>query len=502
MPKVDNNGKTGIGMPIETRKTKIVATIGPASNSEQAIEELLAAGVNVFRLNLSHGTLSEHKRSIANVRAAAKKLKHPAAILMDLQGPRIRTGIFKDGSIELKPRSEVTIVPGEASADDGVITTTYSDLSKDVKPGDRILIDDGLLELKVKEVAGEAIKCVIVYGGILKSNKGINLPGVSISAPSLSDKDIEGLELAASLGIDFVALSFVRKSSDILELKERLKKHNSDASIIAKIEKAEAIDDLDAILEESDGIMIARGDLGVELSAETIPVLQKKLISRANEAGKVVITATQMLESMITNPRPTRAEASDVANAVFDGTDALMLSGETAVGKYPVKAVEMMVKIAREAEEAAIAHRPHLRRKKVPLGSFAQAVAYAANAASTEVNSKAIVVFTQSGETARLLSKLKPHTRIVAFTPIERTWRRLSLLWGVEPFLIEFGGHTDEMICRGEAALLDYGIAAFGDTIVIVSGTKVGMRGATNMMKIDWIGSEECKLYIKDGGTE
>lgn len=480
--------------PLDNRKTKVVATVGPATRSAEAIEELLFAGVNVIRLNLSHGTLDEHRQVIKNIRAAAEKLTLPVPILLDLQGPRIRVGEIKGGSIELKPGQTITLITEEPDGDASVISTTYKDLYKDVEPGDRILMDEGLIEVKVKRIHGTKVECEVVYGGVLKAHKGMNLPGINVSAPSLSDKDKEDIEFGITEKVDFIALSFVRKASDIFELKELLK--GADIPVIAKIERAEAIENLEAILEEGDGVMIARGDLGVELSAEDIPVLQKKIISKANEAGKVVITATQMLESMITNPRPTRAEASDVANAVFDGTDALMLSGETAVGKYPVKAVEMMVKIATEAEEAALSQK-HLLRRKVTAGSFAQAVAFAANAASSEVNSKAIVVFTQTGDTARILSKVKPATLIVAFTPLDKTWRRLSLLWGVQPFLIEFGEHTDEMICRGEAALLNYGIADWGDTIVIVSGTKVGMRGATNMMKIDWIGSEECKLYLK-----
>ncbi|MBI5587002.1 MAG: pyruvate kinase [Deltaproteobacteria bacterium] len=487
---------------LNSRKTKIVATLGPATSSLTAIEELIKAGVNVVRLNFSHGTREEHGRLISSVREVSKRLELPVGILLDLQGPRIRTGLIKGGGMELKPGQTIAITAKETGGP-AVITTTYADLYRDVAPGDRILMDDGLIEARVLKVTGEDIECEVVYGGFLKEHKGMNLPGVNVSAPSLSEKDREDLDFGIDNGADFIALSFVRKAADIFELKERLKKKDAEIPIIAKIEKAEAIENLDSILEEADGIMIARGDLGVELSAEVIPVLQKKLISRANEAGKVVITATQMLESMIHNPRPTRAEASDVANAVFDGTDALMLSGETAVGKYAVKAVEMMVKIAGEAEEAAMAQKHFLRRKKAAAGSFAQAVAFAAHAAGAEVGAKAIVVFTQTGETARIISKTRPASPIVAFTPLEKTWRRMSITWGLQPFLIKFGGHTDEMICRGEAALLNYGLAGFGDTIVIVSGTKVGMRGATNMMKIDWIGSEECKLYIKkEGGPE
>lgn len=480
------------------RKTKIVATIGPASSSPKIIDELLLAGANVFRLNFSHGTQEEHRAVISDIRGAALRLDLPVAILLDLRGPKIRTGLLEKGSIELRPGQIITITTEEIKGNERVISTTYKELPKDVKPGDRILIDDGLMEVKVKAVSGNHVDCEVVYGGILKESKGMNLPGVNVSAPSLSEKDISDLDFGLSQGVDYIALSFVRKVSDVVELKDYLKEHGADIPVIAKIEKPEALENLEAILEESDGIMVARGDLGVELSPEEVPIAQKKMISMANAAGKVVITATQMLESMITNPRPTRAEASDVANAVFDGTDALMLSGETAVGKYPVKAVEMMAKIAVEAEGPALKEQLVRRKKEAP-SSFSQAVAFASFAAAGELHAKAVVVFSQTGSTAKLVSKLRPSTPIVAFTPLEETKRRLSLIWGVQPFCIEFGGHTDEMICRGEAAMLNNGLAEMGDTIVVVSGTKVGMRGATNMMKIDKIGSEECKLYVYKG---
>lgn len=486
-------------MGIHNRKTKIIATIGPSSSSPEVIEGLLRAGADVLRLNFSHGTRARHGEVISSIRQVSERLNLPTAILLDLQGPKIRVGRLRKPSVELKQGQRISIVPCDPDGDESMISTTYGDLYKDVKPGDRILMDDGLIEARVLGVNGDAILSEVVYGGVLKENKGMNLPGVNVSAPCLSEKDLADLNFGIERGVDYIALSFVRKAYDVTRVKELIKTAGSDIPVIAKIEKAEAIEDLDSVLEESDGIMIARGDLGVELSTEEIPVLQKKLISKANEAGKVVITATQMMESMITNPRPTRAEASDVANAVFDGTDALMLSGETAVGSYPVKVVETMVKIIEEAEEAAHAQKAHLRRRKAAVGSFAQAVAYAAAAAAEEVGPKAIVVFTQSGETARLLSKLRPTTPIFAFTDQMTTRRRTSLLWGVTPYLTEFGETTDEMICRGEAALLDNGLADFGQTIVIVSGTKVGLRGATNMMKIDWIGSEECRIYLKSG---
>jgi len=483
------------------RKTKIVATIGPASSSPEMVERLINAGVDVMRLNLSHGTREAHKEKVAVIREVSARLARPVAILLDLQGPKIRVGKLEGGSVELEDGATLTLTPEEIAGNAARITTTYKELYRDIGPGDRILIDDGLIEVKVVEVRGKEVDCVVVYGGTLSSHKGFNLPDVKVSAPALTKKDIEDLEFGVECDVDYIALSFVRKASDVSELKgmlsHKLEGKGKEIPVIAKIEKAEAIGGLEAIIEASDGVMIARGDLGVELSAEQVPVLQKKIISMANEAGKVVITATQMLESMIKSPRPTRAEASDVANAVFDGTDALMLSGETAVGRYPVRAVEIMARIASQAEQAALAQKYMLRRRDHEEGSFTQAVAFAANAACTEVGAKAIVVFSESGDTARVMSKIRPVSPIIAFTPRERSWHRLSLVWGVRPFLIEYGEHTDEMICRGEAALLDNGLAALGDTIVILSGSKLRMRGATNMMKIDWIGSEECRIYLK-----
>jgi pyruvate kinase len=479
------------------RKAKIVATIGPASDTPEKIEGLLRAGVNVIRLNLSHGEMDGHDRAITLVREISGRLDLPVAILIDLQGPRIRIGSLKK-NVTIKTGESLTITPEGKHADGVFITTTYEALASDVKRGSRILIDDGLIELRVTGLDGSAVLCEVVNGGVVLEHKGMNLPGVNVSAPPLTDKDMEGIGLAALREVDYVALSFVRRPEDVLELKRLLKEKGSEVAVIAKIEKGEAVEALTNILNVSDGVMIARGDLGVELSAEKVPVLQKKIISMANEAEKIVITATQMLESMIKNPRPTRAEASDVANAVFDGTDALMLSGETAVGAHPVKSVEMMSKIIVEAESADVKKAHLLRRSDSKPASFTHMICYAAYAASAEERSRAIAVFTKTGATAMILSKLRPDMPIVAFTPDAETYRRLALVWGVQPFQIEFGGHTDEMICRGEAELIEHGIANWGDTLVIVSGTKVGMRGATNMMKIDWIGSDECRLYLDE----
>jgi len=482
-------------MPNTTRKTKIIATLGPASDNAATIEAVVRAGANAVRLNLSHGTIDEHRRVFNTVREVCARLNAPVAVIVDLQGPKIRVGNIPGGKITIARGETLTLTAEDTPGSPGLISTTYKALASDVRTGDKLLFDDGLMEAVVKSIDGQRVICEVITGGVLREHKGINLPGRTISAPSLTEHDMEGVRFAAKAGADYIALSFVRKASDVAGLKEELAALGSDIPIIAKIEKSEAIENLDDIIREADSIMIARGDLGVELTPEAVPVLQKRIIAKANAAGKCVITATQMLESMITHPRPTRAEASDVSNAVYDNTDCLMLSGETAVGRYPVEAVEMMVRIVRETEEALDDHPRIIARPMEGPRAFAHAVTYAAFAACKEVSPRALVVFTQSGSTAELLSQLRPSTRIIAFTAAPSTWRRMALVWGVTPLMTEFGASTDEMICRGEAALLDNDVAELGDTVVIISGTKVGMRGATNMMKIDWIGSEECKLY-------
>ncbi len=482
------------------RRTKIVATLGPASASKEVIRDMLLSGVNLFRINLSHGDGPAHSKATSLVRESTKALDLPSGVIADLQGPRIRTGLLKDKSVTLKPGALITINDAKDDSfrgDGQTITTTHKGLAGDVGPEDRILIDDGLIELNVKEAHSDTIDCVVVYGGELSEHKGVNIPGVRLGVPALSKKDLTDLKLAIKEKVDYIAVSFVQSASDVLNLKELIRKSGARIPVISKIETLKAVEDLEAILNASDALMIARGDLGVELSPEKVPVIQKKIIEMANEAGKPVITATQMLESMIKNPRPTRAEASDVANAVFDGTDAVMLSGETAMGLYPVKAVETMVKIILETELESVERGRFIRRNLERNSTIEEAVSFAAFAAAGEVDAKAICVFTESGSTALKIARLRPVTPLVAFTPNIETLRTLTLVWGVQPFLIEFGSHTDEMICRGEAALLNLGLADLKDTVVIVSGTKVGMRGATNMMKVDWIGSDECKRYLK-----
>lgn len=462
------------------RKTKIVATLGPATETPIAIKKLIQAGVDVCRLNLSHGDLIWHRQRAQIIRNASAGGGKPVSIILDLQGPRIRTGFLKDGKpIRLKSRDVVTITTKDVYGREGLITTPYKLLPKDVKKGDKILLDDGKIELRVLTSAGRDVQCEIITGGLLKEHKGMNLPGVRLSVPSFTEKDREDLNQGLRWGIDYVAMSFVRSARDVKIVKDFIRKKGYSIPIIAKIEKPEAVEDIDAILDETDGVMVARGDLGVEMEPQRVPLIQKDIIRRANKKGKVVITATQMLESMISNPRPTRAEASDVANAILDGTDAVMLSGETSVGRYPAEAVNMMSQIASEAEKGLdIFHESDYKDD-----SFSTAVAYAALYAAERTGSKAIIAYTISGRTARLISKLKPRCRLFALTPENAVYNRLPLMWGVMPVLIPFGKSTDEMLDIGERMLIKKRLLNKGDVVVIVSGTSA-ITGATNMMKV------------------
>ena len=468
------------------RRAKIVSTLGPASSSERVIEQLIGAGVDVFRLNFSHGTRDEHAENIGRIRQIADNMQRSVAILQDLQGPKMRVGKLAEDPIELKEGNRLTVTTREVPGDAECVSTTYAGLPRDVKPADRILLDDGHIELIVREVYRSDVVCEVVVGGLLKSNKGINLPGVRVSAPSLTVKDREDLDLGIELGVDYIALSFVREPDDVREVQHIIERAEKEIPVIAKLERAEAVDHLEDILDVADGVMVARGDLGVELSPEDVPVIQKRVISAANRAGVFVITATQMLESMTDHPRPTRAEASDVANAIFDGTDAVMLSGETAIGKYPVQTVQMMARIIEKAE-ASVELAPPILNLDASL-SFPDAIGQAAAAVSTAVSPKAIVAFTQSGSTARLISKRRPRTPIIAFTPSERICRRLCLCWGVEPRQITLIDDTDRMVAEVEARLLSEGNVRFGDTLVILAGAPITARAETNLLKLHRVG--------------
>ncbi len=471
------------------RKTKIIATLGPSTGTEVMIRKLIRGGVDVFRLNLSHGDLSWHKHKIELIRDASQKEGRPVSIILDLQGPRIRTGLLKDGRpVRLKSGDIVTITTRDVCGREGLIATPFKSLPRDVKRGDKILLDDGKMELHVIGSSRWDVKCKVITGGVLKEHKGMNLPGVELSAPSLTDKDRNDLRAGLRWQVDYIAMSFVRSAKDVRDIKDFIKKAGCHIPVIAKIEKPEAVEHIDAILDEADGVMVARGDLGVEMEPQRVPLIQKGIIHNANKRGKFVITATQMLESMISSPMPTRAEASDIANAILDGTDAVMLSGETSVGKYPVEAVKMMSMIASEAEKglSVEAYKLHRRRSDV-LPSFSSAVAHAALDAATETGAKAIIAYTISGRTALLISKLKPLCRIMALTPEKSVYDRLPLFWGVVPVLIPFGGSTDAMLNLGEETMLKKRLLKKGDVVVIVSGTSP-IAGATNMMKVHRIG--------------
>ncbi len=465
------------------KRTKIIATIGPASSSPIIVAKLIRAGMDAARLNFSHGDWNDHAGRIRLIRQEAEKAGKQIAIIQDLQGPKLRVGVMQNDAVILKRGAVLTVTSGKITGTDRVISITYSRLAKDLRTGDTILLDDGRLELAVMKKSSAGLLCKVVRGGILKSHKGVNLPGVRLSLPSLSFKDKADLRFGIARGVDYIALSFVRTAKDIRSTRRFLKAHGADIPIIAKIEKPEAIHNLDEIIEAADGIMVARGDLGVEMSPEQVPLLQKKIIAACNRAEKPVITATQMLESMIENPQPTRAEASDVANAILDGTDCVMLSGETAMGKYPVQALEVMARIAVQAETSLAPWPPD-----VHISGPDESVAHAACRAAEEQQARAIVTFTQSGSTALLVSKHRPRMRIIAPTPFDQVARKISLYWGVTPILLKTKRTTDDMIASVERAMLYLKLVRQHDLIVITAGVPIGVAGSTNMMKMHRVG--------------
>ncbi len=465
------------------KRTKIIATIGPASSSSSIIARLIHAGMDAARLNFSHGELKDHALRIRLIRQEAKKAGKQLAIIQDLQGPKLRVGTMKDDAVVLKRGDTVTLTTRKVIGTSGLISVLYPRLTKDLKIGETVLLDDGRLELTVVKKRAPGLACRIVRGGVLNSRKGVNLPGARLSLPSLSEKDKEDLIFGVEHGVDYIALSFVRTANDILQARRFLHALGANVPIIAKIEKPEAIQNLDEIILAADGVMVARGDLGVEMSPEQVPLLQKRIIKACNEAERPVITATQMLESMIENPQPTRAEASDVANAILDGSDCVMLSGETAVGKYPVLSVEFMAKIARQTD-ASLSPRP----PDVYIHTTGESMAHAACRAAEEVPARAIVTFTQSGSTALLVSKHKPNVPIIAATPFERVARKMSLYWGVTPMILKTGKTTDDMIAAVERAMLKQKLVKARDLIVLTAGVPIGVAGSTNLMKIHHVG--------------
>lgn len=475
------------------RKAKIVCTIGPASESVETLKKLIEAGMNVARLNFSHGSHEEHAARIENIREASRQTGKSVAILLDTKGPEIRTGSLEVDAIELIEGNRIVLTTEDVAGNAERVSITYQELPADVAAGDTILIDDGLIGLTVEEVRPTEIVCLIKNGGTLKSKKGVNVPGVSINLPGITEKDAQDIEFGIKQGVDFIAASFVRKAADILEIRQILEQHGASIDIIAKIENQEGVDNVDEILVVSDGIMVARGDLGVEIPAEEVPLVQKQLIKKCNELAKPVITATQMLDSMQRNPRPTRAEASDVANAIFDGTDAIMLSGETAAGKYPVESVETMDRIALRAEQELnyreILHKQVIMKHVTITDAISQAVASAA----LDLNAAAIITATESGHTARMVSKFRPKAPIVAVTPHAGVIRRLALVNGVYPVLGEIAHTTDEMLDRSVQESLQSGYVRHGDLVVITAGVPVREVGTTNLMKIHVIGDIVAK---------
>lgn len=468
------------------RKTKIIATLGPVSSSPEMIGRLMDAGVDVFRLNFSHGSNDQRREIIKTIRQLSKGRAKVVGILADLQGPKIRTGRMENGAIQLLKGKMLDITTDDIIGGPECISTIYKALPHDVRPGSRILMDDGLIELKVISVSGNRVHCTVVEGGVLKDLKGINLPGVDVSAPSLSAKDRNDLEFCLGEGVDYIALSFVRTSDDVEELKRIIIERGMNIPVVAKIEKPEALRNFKDILKAADAVMVARGDLGVEISPEKVPLFQKKIIRACNEAGKPVITATQMLESMISHARPTRAETSDVANAILDGTDAVMLSGETASGQFPLEAVRTMGKVALDVER--FAQLDELVRSNRHSKSIAEAVAEAACHAATTLEAKAIAVLTQSGSSAARISRFRPPVPIIAFTRSPEIMRRLSLYWGVKTCPIGEMPGTDEQIHAVEETLLSAGFKK-GDVIVVTMGVPVEARGSTNLMKVHKLGT-------------
>ncbi|MCR8843664.1 pyruvate kinase [Paenibacillus sp. SC116] len=471
------------------RKTKIVCTIGPSSEPLDKLKQLIMAGMNVARLNFSHGDFEEHGNRIINIRKAAQELNKTVAILLDTKGPEIRTGKLAVEPIELVEDQFITLTTEEIEGDANRLSVTYADLPRDVEVGSTILIDDGLIGLTVVEVQGTEIKCKIVNGGTIKSKKGVNVPGVSISLPGITEKDASDIRFGIEQNVDFIAASFVRKASDVMEIRNLLKEHNANhIQIISKIENQEGVDNLDEILELSDGLMVARGDLGVEIPAEEVPLVQKRMIEKCNLAGKPVITATQMLDSMQRNPRPTRAEASDVANAIFDGTDAIMLSGETAAGKYPVESVLTMSRIAEKAESALEYREIFVRQSSKQQSTITDAIGQAVANSALDLDAKAIITSTQTGYTARMVSKYRPKAPIVAVAASEQVMRGMSLVWGVVPVKGEPAKTTDEMFDTAVKGGLETGLVVNGDLVVITAGVPVGCAGSTNLMKVTQIG--------------
>ena len=479
------------------RRAKIICTIGPASNSETAMRDLLRLGMDVARLNFSHGSHEEHAHHIARLRRAAERERRTVCILQDLQGPKIRTGpLERHEAVPLKTGSVVTITPQKVAGTAARISTTFPDLAREVISGTQILLSDGLIELRVRSVRGKDVVCEVIHGGLLGEHKGINLPGIALSIPALTEKDRNDLEFGLTHGIDAVALSFVRSAADVRTARQIISSHGADIPVIAKLEKPQAIEHLEEILEVADGVMVARGDLGVEVAPEKVPVIQKHVIRRAAVWRRPVITATQMLESMIENPRPTRAETSDVANAIFDGSDAVMLSAETASGQYPQESLSLMARIIVEAEcNMRDVTQPRRRREHRQQLSIAETICESIAHAAEDLPMGAIAIFTETGNTARMISKHRPKAPIYAFTHVVPVVHRLNLFWGVHPVRCRQAHSAEQMVTMAEQALVRRGVIEPGNVLGVVAGTRQA-SGSTNLMRLHTVTSEEARRIV------
>ena len=471
------------------RKTKIICTLGPAVDDENVLRMLMLKGMNVARINFSHGTHEEHKKRIDTFKKVRDSLGLPIPLLLDTKGPEIRTGIFEKGEVQLKPGETFILCHDDILGDESRVSVSYKDLYKDVTKGSRILIDDGLVELRVEEIRDKDIYCTVINGGVVGNRKGINVPGVEVRLPSITEKDIEDIKFGIENEFDFIGASFIRKADDVVDIKKLLEKNGgADIKVIAKIENRTGLENIDEIIKVADGIMVARGDLGVEIPVEEVPIAQKMLIEKCYANGKPVITATQMLDSMIRNPRPTRAEASDVANAIYDGTSAIMLSGETAAGRYPVESLEMMSRIAEKAESSIDYWRRFSDFRGDIVTSVTNAIGHATCTTAQDLKAAAIITVTKSGHTARMISRFRPDCPIIATTVSPRVQRQLSLSWGVLPYLVDYASSTDEMFDSGIEKALESGLVRNGDLVVITAGIPIGVSGTTNIMKVHIVG--------------
>ncbi len=469
-------------------RTKIVCTVGPASQTVPVLIKMMQAGMNVARLNFSHGTHEEHGRRLALIREAAGKAGKSVAVMLDTKGPEIRLGYLEKEPLKLHAGKKITLTVNDIKGSESALPVTYRGLPRDVYPGDRILIADGLIELRVLDKTRKSVECEIVNGGEITSQKGLNLPGVVVNLPAVTDRDIDDIIFGINNGIDFIAASFIRKANDVLAIRQIVEESGADVDIIAKIESREGLNNLDEIIKVSDGIMVARGDLGVEIPVEEVPLVQKNIIEKCNHAGKPVITATQMLESMIGNPRPTRAEATDIANAIFDGTDAIMLSGETAAGKYPVEAVQTMANIARKAESSTKYQETLGRRNRVAACTVTDAISHATCTIAGDLGATAIITSTETGYTSKMVSKYRPGAPVVAVTPEEKVLRKMALVWGVYPILVNRSADTDTMFSTAIEASLKASVISPGDLVVITAGVPVGVQGTTNLIRVHTVG--------------